>query len=125
MNVFLKSALKAAMDAAVAGKDAISKNWSKFFMDLVALGEDVPTVISNLSTAKPELEALLANPSADADLLAYGASLVGGESPAVAAVVSASADLLLTVGQKSFALYAAIEAAKASAPAAAPAAPQA
>ncbi len=122
MNTLLKALLKEVMDLVTAGKAAVGKQYAAAFAALVTAGEDVPPIVQNWADLKPELQALLSNPASDADLLAHASSLVGGESPAVAAVVSASADFVLSVGEKGYALYQAIEAAKAAPAATAPAA---
>lgn len=125
MNVELKAMLKAVMDVVATGKAIAGKHWDQLFACLVADGSDVPSIVANWADLKAEAQKLLSDPTADADLLAYAASLVGGESPAVAGVVVASADLFLTGGevmyQKVVALIGAIEIAKKAA--AAPAAP--
>jgi len=113
MNILLKAMLKEAMDLVATGEAAVKKNWAGLFACLVQDGADAPALITNWADLKPEVEKLLVDPSADADLLAYAASLVGGESASAAAVISASADLILTAAIKVEALVVAIKAAKA------------
>lgn len=123
MNPFLKAAIDEACDIEAAGEAAVAKRWTGLFSDLLKAGEDAPALIANLSDAKAELQAVLTNPSSDADLLAYVASKTSSANPAAAAVIYASADLLLTTGLKTYALILAIKTAKGTAPAAAPVAP--
>jgi hypothetical protein len=122
MNVLLKAMLKELADLVAAGKDAAAKNWGGLLGAVIGAGEDAPAIVSNWADLKPELAALLANPAADADLLAYGMSLLSGESAAVQAVIQASAKLLLDAGEDVVALVAAIKAVQAPAVAPAPAA---
>lgn len=112
MNQLLKAVLKEAMDLVALGKAAVAHNWSGVFTAAIGAGTDVPPIVSAWPDLKPELQALLTNPAADADLLAYAATLVGGESPETAAVVAAAADFLLTTGEKGYALYLAVELAR-------------
>lgn len=109
MNDLLKAFLKEAADIAVVGKAAAGKQWAGLFSAVVQAGEDVPAIVNNWADLKPELEALMSNPAADADLLAYAMGLVGGESAKAQAVISASADLLLSSVVKVNALIKAIE----------------
>jgi hypothetical protein len=114
-NVFFKAVLKSVMDLYAVEQAAVAKNLNALFTALVPVGMDIPTLVSNYTDAKPELQALLADPTADADLLAYAASLVGGQSPQVVAIISTSVDFVLTGSEKAYAVYQAIEAAKAAA----------
>lgn len=109
MNPLLKAFLKEAADIVAAGRAAIGSDWSKLFGALVQAGEDVPAIISNWADLKPELEALMSNPAADADLLAYATALVTGEGAKAEALIVASADLILTGAQKVEALLKAIQ----------------
>lgn len=97
------------MDLVAVGRAAVAKNWSGLFSALVGAGEDTPPIISNWSDLKPELEALLANPEADADLVAYAASLFSTESASAQEIIKASVDLLLTIASKTATLVKAIE----------------
>lgn len=115
MNSLLKAMLKEAMDFVAVGKKAVAKDWAGLFSSLIGAGSDIPPIVANWSDLHPELQALLKDPASDADLLAYAVSLLGSESAAAQQVIVASADLILAVGQKGYALYSAIEAAKAPA----------
>lgn len=107
MNVLLKAMLKEVLDLVVVGENAVAKNYSGLFTALVGAGEDVPAIVANFADLKPELEALLANPAADQDLLAYVEGLVGvGKG---AGIINASAKLLLDLGGDVSALVAAIQ----------------
>lgn len=125
MNPLLKAFLKEAIDLVAAGKAAVGKQWGALFAALVQAGEDVPPIVANWADLKPELEKLLADPAADADLLAYAVSLVGGESDKAKAVIVASAELVIVGAQKVAALISAIELPSAPVAAVAPAAPAA
>jgi hypothetical protein len=129
MNSLLKGFIKEAFDLVAVGKDIAGKQWASLFGALVQSGEDVPAIVSSWADLKPELEALLANPAADSDLLSYVLGLVSGDSAKAQAVISASANLVLNVAingdalLKAFQLQAAVAPAAEAAPvAAAPAA---
>lgn len=110
MNVLLKAMLKEVCDLVAVGKAASGKQWGQVFGTLIAAGEDVPAIVANWVDLKPELEALLVNPAADADLLAYAAGLVAGEEEKAKKVIVASVDLILTGSQKVGALLSALQA---------------
>lgn len=123
MNSLLKALLKETMDLYAAGKAAVGKQWTGVFSALIQAGEDVPSIVANWPDLKAELEALMSNPAADSDLLAYAIGLVGGESVKAQAVIAASADLLLTGAVKIEALHKALSLQPAPAAAPAPAQP--
>ncbi len=109
MNKILKILLKEVVGLVAMGEAIVAKDWSKVFTILVAEGVELPTLIENWKDIKPELEALLADPSTDADLLAYTVSLVAGESAKAQAIITASADLVLSNAIKVSALINAIK----------------
>lgn len=114
MNPFLKAVIDEAIDIEVTGQAAVAKSWTGVLNGLLKVGTDAPALLSNMSGAKAELEALLSSPESDADLLAYLAQKLGSQvSPQVVAVIVISAELLLNLGMKSVALMEAIKAAKA------------
>lgn len=126
MNSLLKAFLKEVFDLVAVGKDIVGKQYTSLFGALVQAGEDVPAIVANYADLKPELQALLANPSADADLLAYVAGLVAGDSAKAQAIISASCSLILNAAESGYALFEALKlpsAPAAAEPAAAPAAP--
>lgn len=126
MNTLLKAVMKEIADLVKVGKDVAAKCGLTVIMgDLFTAGTDVPSIIANIEDFKPELEALISNPSADADLLAYASGLVGGETAKAQAVVGASAKLLLNLGLDIKALVDAIESPAAAPAPATPAAPTA
>lgn len=109
MNVLLKSMLETALDVVDLGKAVADKKWTKLFSILIDAGEGLPTIVKNWSDLKPELDKLLSDPSADADLLSYAVGLVGGENEKAKAIIAASADLVLTGSVKVAALVKAIQ----------------
>ncbi|MGZ3686666.1 MAG: hypothetical protein ACXWPM_00100 [Bdellovibrionota bacterium] len=120
MNSFLKAIIKEAFDAEAIVVDIVAKSWAKLLQDSVAAGMDAIALAGVVAQAKSDCEALLANPAADADLLAYVVSLSGGLGDAYAmGIITAAADLALknVVGVE--ALVAAIKNKPAPAPAAA------
>ena len=110
MNAELKAMLKEVIDLVATGKALIAKDWGKVFACLVSDGQDVPAIVTNWADIKPELEKLLADPSCDADLLAYVVGLIGGADAKAKAIISSSADLVLTAVPKVVTLVKAIEA---------------
>lgn len=109
MNPLLKAMLKEVSDVVAIGEAAVAKNYAAILTAVIGAGEDVPSIISNWADLKPELLALLGNPAADADLLAYAMGLVGGVDAKAKAVITASADLILMSVEKIGALIAALE----------------
>lgn len=109
LNPLLKAFLKEAIDVIAVGKAAAGKQWAALFSAVVQAGEDVPPIVANWADLKPELEKLLADPAADADLLAYAVGLVGGEDAKAQAIIVAAADLVLSGASKVSALIKAIE----------------
>lgn len=95
MNSFLKALVQELYDVVQAGGDLVSKQYSALVSAGVKCGMDLPALVSSVGSAQGDLQALLSNPAADADLLAFVVGLVGNASQA-AAVVSASADLALS-----------------------------
>lgn len=115
MNTLLKACLKEVCDLVATGRAIASKAGIATLLPLMVQdGEDVPLIIANWSDLKPELEALLANPASDADLLAYVSTLVAGQGGKAEAIVAASCKLLLdfatVIGPDIAALEAAIKA---------------
>lgn len=107
MNQLLKAFLKEAADLVQVGKAATSKQYSLLFSALFQAGEDIPAIVSGFADLKPEIEKLLSDPAADADLLAYAAGLLGDDAKGKA-IIMASADLILTSALKVEALLKAI-----------------
>lgn len=100
MNVFLKACLKEVFDLEQAGAAALSKTaFAGILPLLIQTGEDIPSVIANWATAKAELEALLKDPSADADLIAYGISLGWTSDKKVQLIIGDVAALVLSNAQ--------------------------
>ncbi len=98
MNSFLKAVIKEAFDAEALVADVVAKAWSKIVSDAISAGSDAAAIAANLSSAKSDLQALISNPAADADLVAYVVSLSAGIGSAKAqAVIAASAKLVLDV----------------------------
>ena len=123
MNEALKSAIDEAFDIEALVKDAVAKNWTGTLGDLIKGGTDLPVLIGKASALLPDLQALMANPAADADLLAYVQGKVGGESAAAQKVLVSAVDLLITLAALEPKVVAMIDAVKgAAAPAPAPAA---
>lgn len=95
MNVLLKAVIVELMDLVQAGEDVAGKQWSALISAVLKAGMDLPAVISNIGDAMPELQALLKDPAADADLSAFVVAQVGGQTKA-AAIISAAADVLIS-----------------------------
>jgi hypothetical protein len=111
MNQFLKAVIKEAFDAETLVVDVVQKAWAKLLGDAVTAGTDAIALAGTVSTAQAELQALISNPAADADLLAYVASLGAGLSDQKAqAIISSLATLVLHVVTDSAAFVAAIKA---------------
>lgn len=95
MNALLKALLKEAADLFVLGEEVLQKkSIFEIFPSLVKAGTDAALIPALLPDLQNELNALLTNPAADADLLAYANSLVTGDAKAHA-IISASAKLVL------------------------------
>lgn len=100
MNALMKALLKEAFDLEQTGAKALSKASLAVLLPLLIQdGEDVPAIIANWSDAKAELSALVSNPAADSDLVAYGISLGWSGDAKVQAVISACAQGALAVAQ--------------------------
>ena len=95
MNALLKIVVDEAFDVVTATEDAVKKDWTGAAANVLAAIEEAPSLVSNLPDAKAELQALLADPSADADLVTYveGKLSTAGLAAKPLAIVSASADL--------------------------------
>lgn len=108
MNSFLKAVLKEVYDLEQTGAAALSKSSLAGLLPLLIQdGEDLPAVIANWADAKVEFAALIANPAADADLIAYGLSLGWTSDKKVQAVVAACAQAVLHVAEDIAAILAA------------------
>lgn len=100
MNTFLKACLKEAYDLEQTGAAALSKTaFAGLLPLLIQDGEDLPALIANWADAKVELGALVANPAADADLVAYGLSLGWSSDKKVQAVIADVAALVLSAAE--------------------------
>lgn len=99
MNESLKAVLDEAFDLEVLVKHAVAQDWSASFSDLVKAGTDLPALISKVSGVLPELQALLVDPMADSDFVAYVTGKLAGETTKVQAVATAVLDLLVTLAQ--------------------------
>lgn len=90
--------MKEASDLFALGEDVINKqSLATILPHLIQAGTDVSGITGNISDFQAELAALLANPAADADLLAYAMTLVSGESAKAQALIQASAKLAIDV----------------------------
>lgn len=94
-NQLLKPVVKAVCDAEKAVKAGVAHDWTSLGEAGVAVLMDVPAIIQNAPALQSDLQALLNDPSSDADLLAYVAAELGGESAKVQKIIAASAKLLL------------------------------
>lgn len=118
MNAFLKACLDEAFDLVNVAQELIEKQWSTAISNVIKGVSDAGPIAANVGDAKPELQALLTDPAADADVLAYVATKAAAsvESPQVAAIVKTAADLALNgvipCIEKGVALADAIKAAK-------------
>ena len=111
MNVLLKAILKEVSDLVAVGVDIAGKqSLAVIFAALLQSGSDAPNIVANIGDFKAELDALLANPAADADLLAYATSLVSGDGAKAQSLISAAAKLALDLGADISALVAAFKA---------------
>lgn len=95
MNTFLKAVIKEAFDAEAIVADVVAKAWSKLVGDAIAAGTDASAIVASIGSAKTELEALLTNPAADADLLAYVTTLAGGVNEKAQKIIAAASKLTL------------------------------
>jgi hypothetical protein len=110
MNTFLKAVVKEVADLEATGVAIFSKaGLLKLVPLFVKDGEDAVAVFSNASTAKAELQALLTDPAADADLLSYATSVFAGDNAKAQKVIAAASDLLLALVGKGEALASAIK----------------
>lgn len=110
MNALLKAVLKEAADLFALGEDVIQKKSMALILpSLIQAGTDAAAISGNMSDLQVELNALITNPAADADLLAYATTLVSGESAKAQALVTAAAKLALDVTQDVTALIAAFK----------------
>lgn len=117
MNTLLKSVLKEVIDIVAAGKAIAMKDWAKLLSALIQGVADGPAIIAAWPSWKSELEALLHDPAADADLLAAVMAQIGGEDAKAKAIIQASVKLVLDMGLDIRAL---VDACQMAAPAAAP-----
>lgn len=100
MNAFLKAALKEAYDLEQIGVSAFTKRELAALVPLlIQVGQDIPALITNWPTAEAELVALVSNPAADADLVAYGIALGWTTDVKVQAVIGDVAGMLLAIAQ--------------------------
>lgn len=110
MNALMKALIKEAYDLEQTGASALSKSSLASLLPLLIQdGEDLPPVIANWADGKAELSALVSNPAADADLIAYGLSLGWTSDVKVQAVISACAQGALSVAQAVAAIVAALK----------------
>lgn len=98
MNALLKAILKEAADLYSLGEAVLQKKGLAIILPaLIQAGTDASGIASNASDLSAELNALLTNPAADADLLAYATGLVGGDNAKAQKIIAASAKLALDV----------------------------
>jgi hypothetical protein len=98
MNALLKAILKEAADLFALGEAVIAKkSFAIILPTLIQAGSDASAISGNIGDLQNELKALIFNPSADADLLAYATTLIPGESAKAQALVAAAAKLALDV----------------------------
>lgn len=95
MNSFLKALIQEIYDLEQGVEAAVGKQWALVVQAAIKCGMDLPALIQNVSSAKPDLEALMSNPVADADLLAFAGGLLKDQTKAEKAIVLA-ADLALS-----------------------------
>lgn len=115
MNALLKACVDEAFDLAHAGEAALAKDYPTAITNVIKACEEVPAIVADAPDAKAELEALMKDPAADADLLAYVAGkAVGADAGKLEKIVASAADLalngVLPLIQKGQALVAAIKA---------------
>lgn len=100
MNALMKALIKEAYDLEQTGAAALAKGSLAGLLPLLVQdGEDLPAVIANWGDGKAELAALVANPAADADLVAYALSLGWTSDVKAQAVIAACAEGALAVAQ--------------------------
>lgn len=110
MNALLKAILKEISDLFQVGQDVVAKDsFSVILPILIEAGSDAAAVVSNLSDFQNELNALLSNPAADADLLTYAQTLVAGDSAKAQKIISAAAKLAIDLTGDVSALVSAIK----------------
>lgn len=111
MNVELKALLQAVFDLVKLIEDAVAKkSFPELFPGLYKLASDIPAIIANWNDLLPELQKL-DGVEADMDLIAFVSSQLANVTQDQHAknIVAASLDLLMTVGQKAYALQKAIK----------------
>lgn len=110
MNPLFKAVMQEGYDLFQTGEAIAGK---QSFVSLLPLlikdATDAPAVATNWSDLKTEAQALITNPAADEDLLAFATTLAGGSGSKPAAIVTASATLILSTITNVEALVAAIK----------------
>lgn len=97
MNPLFKAILKEVSDLVSSGEAIVAKSpFATLLPLLLQAGEDAPAIVSNWSDLKAEALALISNPAADADLLSYATSLVGGAGTKATQIITATATLVLS-----------------------------
>lgn len=110
MNSLFKAVLKEAADLVATGEAVAKKSGFVTLLPLlIGDAQDAPAIVSNWSDLATEATALIANPAADADLLAYATTLMGGSGTKATQIITAAATLVLSTVTNVTALVTAIK----------------
>ncbi len=101
MNDNLKLYIDGVFDVVKVVEDEVAKPGFSMqaLVDVEALGAAVPALIPAAAGCKTDLQALAGNPAADADLLAYVAGKVSGDSAKAQKIITASINLAIAGDQ--------------------------
>jgi DNA-binding NarL/FixJ family response regulator len=109
LNAMLKPIVKALVDGEKAVAAGIAKDWSALGQAGVAVLMDIPALIAGAPQFEADLQALLVDPAADADLLAYVVLSLEGQDEKAKKIIAAAADLLLSTVVKTKVLVEAVK----------------
>lgn len=109
MNECIKSIVDEAFDVKATVQSVLAKDYVSLLPELVKDAEDGSAVASNISDLKAEAQALVSNPAADADLLAYVTAKCAGDSSKAAKVIPAAAKLAIDMVTDAEAVIAAVK----------------
>lgn len=109
MNECIKAIIDEAADVEATVVSVMKKDYTALIPELVKDAMDGKSVVDHLSSLKAEAQALVSDPAADADLLAYVAAKFAGDSSKAAKVIPAAADFMIAMVSKGEALLVAIK----------------
>lgn len=109
MNECIKAIVDEAVDVEATVVSVMKKDFISLLPEVVKDATDGAAIASHLSTLKAEASALISDPAADADLLAYVSAKFAGDSSKAAKIIPAAAKLALDVVADAEALIAAVK----------------